>query len=143
MADSMGISGDLKRTPLRLLTHYIVAPPHSIVAARKRSGSSTWTMRVHASSGALYPIETHLVLPGGLVHTNGGVYHYDVDGHQLERRADIDLRNSGLPTGVSDVCWERLHCVVPERLAVECLVGGECVAVRVICGHPRSLSCFW
>ena len=69
------------------------------VSGRKKSGRSEWAMRVHASSGALYPIETYIIskqsVLDGSEQEEGPtvVYHYDVNGHSLEERISTMIIN--------------------------------------------------
>jgi SagB-type dehydrogenase family enzyme len=57
------------------------------LAAVKRAGGSTWTVRMNPSSGNLHPTECYLVIPnlGGL----NGVFHYNPYLHALEKIRDL------------------------------------------------------
>ena len=51
--------------------------------------NNRWALRVNASSGNLHPTETH-ILVHSLSGISPGAYHYQVENHTLEKRAEGD-----------------------------------------------------
>ena len=88
---------------------------------RKSSGRSEWTLRVHASSGALYPIETYIVTRAYDAKASGGgagVFHYDVMGHNLEQRAELSAADaSWLPENAFVVALSTLQVRVCRHVS--------------------------
>jgi SagB-type dehydrogenase family enzyme len=84
------------------------------LSAWKAVSGSRWSLRMNPSSGNLHPTEAHLILPpiGSL---KSGVYHYNVLGHALEKRAEIpsELWQSiashfgveGFLIGITSIFW--------------------------------------
>lgn len=55
------------------------------LSAWKAAGGSRWSLRINPSSGNLHPTEAYLILPA-MAAMAGGVFHYNVFQHALERR---------------------------------------------------------
>lgn len=64
------------------------------LSAWKQYGSDRWSLRVNPSSGNLHPTEAYLLFFEDYAGIPAGLYHYDVQFHRLEKRADIDNMNS-------------------------------------------------
>ncbi|MFA6040257.1 MAG: SagB family peptide dehydrogenase [Methylophilus sp.] len=77
------------------------------ITAWKTYGPDRWAVRANPSSGNLHPIEVY-ILVSGFAQIADGVYHYRVEDHTLERRADFASKPSGLPSlhiGLSSIMW--------------------------------------
>jgi SagB-type dehydrogenase family enzyme len=75
------------------------------ITAWKSYGPDRWAVRANPSSGNLHPIEAYVIV-SGFAEIADGVYHYRVEDHVLERRADIAASTTpGLQIGLSSVMW--------------------------------------
>lgn len=81
------------------------------LTAWKQYGPDKWSLRVNPSSGNLHPTEAYLLSFNGFDGLVPGLFHYNVEQHQLEKRADLDtfpmLVNS-FCVGLSSVIWREL-----------------------------------
>ncbi len=78
------------------------------LSAWKQYGPDKWSLRVNPSSGNLHPTETYLAFPQTESGIEEGLYHYNVEQHQLERRANGFSDSSapeGFLLGFSSVLW--------------------------------------
>jgi SagB-type dehydrogenase family enzyme len=83
------------------------------LSAWKRSGSSTWSLRVNPSSGNLHPTEGYLIT-GGIEGLEGspGVFHYAPAEHALELRGRLPVESwsaLGLPAGTLLISLSSIH----------------------------------
>jgi len=75
------------------------------ITAWKRSGDTSWSLRVNPSSGNLHPTEGYALLPAlDGIHDRPAVYHYAPKEHGLERRADLE-----------PAWWSVVAAAIPER----------------------------
>ena len=79
----------------------------------KTFSGSSWSLRMHPSSGNLHPTEAYLILPE-VKGCESGIYHYSPLNHRLERRAILqpDLLREiskrvpvGFLLGLSSIFW--------------------------------------
>lgn len=75
-------------------------------AAVKVFDVDSWTVRCNPSSGNLHPTEAYLIC-GELDQLSAGIYHYQVQHHQLEQRATF--RESPLTTGSAYIALTSIH----------------------------------
>ncbi|MDM7912515.1 MAG: SagB/ThcOx family dehydrogenase [Methanotrichaceae archaeon] len=83
------------------------------LSAWKRSGSSTWSLRVNPSSGNLHPTEGYLIT-GSIEGLEGspGVFHYDPAEHALELRGRLPAKSWSalrLPAGTLLIALSSIH----------------------------------
>ncbi len=77
------------------------------LAAWKQYGSSRWSLRCNPSSGNLHPTETYVLVQGFTALTDG-LYHYEVEHHQLELRCEFQNNLQDSPhvwIGFSSIDW--------------------------------------
>lgn len=84
------------------------------LSAWKAAGNSRWSLRINPSSGNLHPCEGYLIAPD-MPGVAGGVYHYNVFKHTLERRANLPadiwpqlfdyFGSSGFLVALSTIFW--------------------------------------
>ncbi|HEY3301017.1 MAG TPA: SagB/ThcOx family dehydrogenase [Methylophilaceae bacterium] len=77
------------------------------ITAWKTYGPDRWAVRANPSSGNLHPIEVYVVVRG-IQEVPDGVYHYCVESHALEYRAEIEEPLNHQPclqVGLSAVMW--------------------------------------
>ncbi len=83
------------------------------LSAWKRSGGSTWSLRVNPSSGNLHPTEGYLI-SGGIEGLEGspGVFHYAPEEHALELRGRLPAKGWNeldLPAGTLLIALSTIH----------------------------------
>jgi len=114
--DRTGLEGEYKtfRAPLSLHSISQLFYQSLALSAWKRSGPSTWSLRVNPSSGDLHPTEGYLVLgPVNGLCDEPSVFHYTPQEHALELRAQLPRgwwESLGLPDGslllaLSSIYW--------------------------------------
>ncbi len=79
--------GSINPSPLTLKNIAQLLEYSLSLAAVKVFGQDSWTVRINPSSGNLHPTEAYL-LCGELEGLQAGLYHYQSQHHQLEKRAD-------------------------------------------------------
>ena len=78
------------------------------LTAWKTYGPDSWSLRVNPSSGNLHPTEAYLLLPSSLGEVTAGLYHYNAQWHQLEKRAELSSSEStekGFYVVLTSVLW--------------------------------------
>lgn len=81
------------------------------LTAWKQYGPDSWSLRVNPSSGNLHPTETYVLLSENMDGLNSGLFHYNVEHHLLEKRADISdccMPDTGFGIALSSVMWREL-----------------------------------
>ena len=74
------------------------------ITAWKSHGPDRWAVRANPSSGNLHPTEAYIVV-AGMQDLADGVYHYRVETHALEKRADIKASSPMLYIALTSVMW--------------------------------------
>jgi SagB-type dehydrogenase family enzyme len=81
------------------------------LSAWKQYGPDKWSLRVNPSSGNLHPTEAYVLLPDVINELGMGLFHYNVEQHLLEKRADISkllLPENTFCIALTSVIWREL-----------------------------------
>lgn len=89
----------LTRTSLGALLHLALG-----ITAWKSYGPDRWAVRANPSSGNLHPTEAY-VMVAGMKDLADGLYHYRVETHALEKRADFKSHQAFLSIALTSVMW--------------------------------------
>ncbi len=89
-----------RRRSVRAYSSQPMAPEELSQVLLLTAGSSSDDRRFHPSSGALYPIETYVVVHN-VTGIAPGVYHYGVQGHVLEQVRAGDFRDAVVRHGLN------------------------------------------
>ena len=114
--DRAGLEEEYKAPAVPLSLHSISQLLYQSLAlsAWKRSGASTWSLRVNPSSGDLHPTESYLISgPVKELCNKPSIFHYTPQEHALELRArlppglweSMDLPEGSLLLALSSIYW--------------------------------------
>jgi len=81
------------------------------LTAWKQYGPDKWSLRVNPSSGNLHPTEAYVLLPNAINELGTGLFHYNVEQHLLEKRADISsptLPENSFYIALTSAMWREL-----------------------------------
>jgi len=81
------------------------------LTAWKQYGPDKWSLRVNPSSGNLHPTEAYVLLPDVINELDMGLFHYNVEQHLLEKRADTSslfLPENSFYIALTSAMWREL-----------------------------------